>query len=192
GHGAPSGVHPNKLHSRVKVNFHQRVPYSTVGTLKKSMEFEAVVEIFSEILEFQRINFQYANPTAYDEVRVFADVLPLNTASPVYPFAGFMMNFRVVTDAHKDSKDAKWCLIILVKDGEEGQLCLHELGLKVDGQTGNILIFPSCWVTHFNLHFQGHQISLVLHTDKEGDEWVKDGGGWGDHIVRHHATYARE
>ncbi|KAJ6563104.1 hypothetical protein DFH09DRAFT_1035449 [Mycena vulgaris] len=192
GHGAPSDVHPNQLHTGVKVNFHQRIPYSTVETVKKSMEFEALVEIFSEVLEFQRLNFQHANPEAYDQVRVFADLLPLNTGSPVYPFAGFMMNFRVVTDGHKDPKDAKWCLIIFVKDGNGGHLCLHELGLKLDGKTGNILIFPSCWVTHFNTHFEGFRLSLVLHTDKEGDDWVEDGGGWASHVARHYSQYVRE
>ncbi|KAJ7485619.1 hypothetical protein FB451DRAFT_1023620 [Mycena latifolia] len=188
GDGAPQNIHPNHLHSGVKVNFHQRIPYSTVETVKKTMEFEALVEIFEEVFEFQR----HANPLAFDQVRVFADVLPLNTGSPVYPFAGFMMNFRVVTDAHKDAKDAKWCMIAFVKEGKGGHLCLHELGLKIDGQTGNILVFPSCWVTHFNTHFVGLRASLVLHTDREGDGWAENGGGWGDHVARHYASYIRK
>ncbi|KAJ7742005.1 hypothetical protein DFH07DRAFT_750646 [Mycena maculata] len=192
GHGAPPGVHPNKLHHGVKVNFSQRVPYSSVDTVKKAMEFETLCDIFAEVLEFQRINFQRANPGAYKEVRVFADVLPLNAASPAYPFAGFMINFRVVTDAHKDSQDSKWCLIIFVKDGEGGHLCLHELGLKLDGKTGNIVIFPSCWITHFNCHFKGVRLSLVLHTDKAGDDWAKDSGGWAGHVVRHNIQYSRD
>ncbi|KAJ7462964.1 hypothetical protein FB451DRAFT_1404124 [Mycena latifolia] len=69
GHGTPADAHPNQLHKGVKVNFHQRIPVSTVKTIKKTMEFEALVEIFSEVLEFQRVNFQHANPVAYDQVR---------------------------------------------------------------------------------------------------------------------------
>ncbi|KAJ7273894.1 hypothetical protein C8J57DRAFT_1063015, partial [Mycena rebaudengoi] len=207
GHDAPTDVHPNKVYKPgVKVNFSQRIPVSTIDTLEKSEEFEGIVNIFAEVFEFQRINvrpfprflpllkilkFKHANPNAFDEVRMFADVLPLNSASPMYPFAGFMINLRVVTDAHKDSKDAKWCLIIFINDGEGGHLCLHELGLKINGKTGNLLAFPSCWITHFNTHFEGLRCTLVLHTDKDGLEWEKDGGGWGHHIVRHKVRYCR-
>jgi hypothetical protein len=116
---------------------------------------------------------------------MFADVLPLNTASPSYPFSGFMFNLRVVTDAHKDPKDKTWCEIIFLNECRGGHLCLHELGLKLNGKTGNILIFASCYITHFNSHFEGLRATLVLHTDKEGDKWADDGGGWGNHVARH-------
>ncbi|KAJ6552911.1 hypothetical protein B0H19DRAFT_930816 [Mycena capillaripes] len=192
GDGAPAGVHPNRLHRGVKVNSHQRIPCSSIDTVRKAMEFETISDIFSEPFEFQRVNLQHANPEAYDEIRQFADVLPLNATSPAYPFSGFMVNFRVVTDAHKDGLDSKWCLIIFVKQGEGGQTCLAELGLKVNGKTGVMLTFTSCWITHFNSHFVGKRCSVVLHTDKGGDSWVEDSGGWADHVVQHRVTYVRD
>jgi hypothetical protein len=33
-------------------------------------------------------------------------------------------------------------------------------------------------MTHFNLHFEGVRASLVLHSDKYGDQWVRDRNGW--------------
>ncbi|KAJ6467496.1 hypothetical protein C8R47DRAFT_990466 [Mycena vitilis] len=192
GDGAPSDVHPNKLHKGVKTNFHQRIPYSSIDTVQKAMEFEVISDIFSEAFEFQRVNLEHADHEAYDEIREFADVLPLNSTSPAYPYAGFMINFRVVTDAHKDGLDSKWCTIIFVKRGEGGHTCLRELGLKVNGKTGVILTFISCWVTHFNAHFVGERCSVVLHTDKGGEDWVDDSGGWADHVARHAVTYVRD
>ncbi|KAJ7136484.1 hypothetical protein C8R43DRAFT_820696, partial [Mycena crocata] len=181
GHGAPADTHPNNLQKGLKVNFDQRMPYSTVQTSKKTIEYEAIVEVFSEALEFQRIEvceFIRLNPGAYEEVRVFADVLPMNAASPAYPFAGFMFNLRVSTDAHKDRLDKRWCLLIYLTDCEGGAICLYELGFKLNCRTGHILIFPSCYITHFNTHFIGLRATLVLHTDLEGDKWDEDSGGW--------------
>ncbi|KAJ7624040.1 hypothetical protein DFH06DRAFT_1008676 [Mycena polygramma] len=192
GHGAPQNVHPNKIcKPDVKVNFNQRIPYTTIEGIQKSMEFEALVEIFHEVLEFQRINFERLRPETYNEMRIFADILPLNTSSPAYPFAGFMFNVRVATDAHKDSKDNEECEIIFINECTGGELCLYELGLKLNGKTGNILIFPSSYITHFNTHFEGLRASLVLHTDREGGQWEEDGGGWGAHVARHYPHYAR-
>ncbi|KAJ7764542.1 hypothetical protein DFH07DRAFT_939066 [Mycena maculata] len=192
GHGSPAGAHSHNLHKGVKVNHQQRTPYSSINTVQKAMEFETISEVFSEAFDFQRVNFQHANPEAFEEVRPFADALPLNSASPCYPFAGYMLNFRVVTDAHKDALDAKWCLIIFVKRGFGAELCLYELGVKVKGKTGNMLAFASRWTTHFNTHFQGQRCTLVLHTDKEGDDWAEDTGGWADHVARHVRRYARD
>ncbi|KAJ7487726.1 hypothetical protein B0H11DRAFT_1721046, partial [Mycena galericulata] len=191
GDGAPLDVHPNQIHRGRKVNHHQRIPYTSVDSIKKAMEFEAISDIFSEPFEFQRVNLQHSNPQAYEEIRQFADVLPLNATSPCYPFAGFMINFRVVTDAHKDGLDSQWCLIIFVKRGKGGHTCLWELGLRVNGKTGNMLNFMSRWVTHFNSHFEGKRCSLVLHTDREGKSWVENGGGWAGHLAMDLNTYTR-
>ncbi|KAF8189165.1 hypothetical protein K438DRAFT_1593487, partial [Mycena galopus ATCC 62051] len=180
GYGAPKGVHAHKIcKPQVKVNFSQRVPVCTVDTIQKSMEFEALSEVFGEVLEFQR----RLRPEAYNKMRMFADVLPLNTSSPSYPFGGFMFNLRVATDAHKDALDNEECEIIFAG---ESSICLYELGLKLKCRMGHILIFPSCYITHFNSHFKGLRATLVLHTDREGNQWEKDAGGWDTHIVRHY------
>lgn len=42
----------------------------------------------------------------------------------------------------------------------------------------DMVFFPSCDITHFNLDFEGIRLSLVLHSDKYGDQWVRSGNGW--------------
>jgi hypothetical protein len=63
-------------------------------------------------------------------------------------------------------------------------VCLHELGLVIKLEAGDVLVFPSCNITHFNLHFTGKRGSLVLHSDRQGGRWVKDCNGWERHIMR--------
>ncbi|KAJ7452866.1 hypothetical protein FB451DRAFT_969195, partial [Mycena latifolia] len=179
GDGSPEDVHPNKVYKTdCKVNFGQRGPYASQESLEHSMEYEALVEVFGEAMEFQRANFEHIPPSEYNEVSIFCDVLPLNALAPAYPFSGFALNLRVATDGHRDPLDKKFCLIIGFTDCEGGELCLFELGLVVELRTGVVFIFPSCYVTHFNLHFKGLRATLVLHSDKHGDKWAADGGGW--------------
>jgi hypothetical protein len=67
-----------------------------------------------------------------------------------------------------------------------GQLCLLETGFSFDLQMGDVLVFPSCDLTHFNLHFSGMRATLVLHSDRHGDDWAGDDcNGWAAHVVRH-------
>ncbi|KAJ7509286.1 hypothetical protein B0H11DRAFT_1901415 [Mycena galericulata] len=219
GDGAPLDVHPNQIHRGRKVNHHQRIPYTSVDSIKKAMEFEAISDIFSEPFEFQRVNgrsrvrvnpagFRVGSARVRVRVPILVDPKPFgqldmvtgyqrcfaaqcSATSPCYPFAGFMINFRVVTDAHKDGLDSQWCLIIFVKRGKGGHTCLWELDLRVNGKTGNMLNFMSRWVTHFNSHFEGKRCSLVLHTDREGKSWVENGGGWAGHLAMDLDTYTR-
>lgn len=44
------------------------------------------------------------------------------------------------------------------------------------------LIFTSHQISHFNLHYVGERASLVLHSDREGDAWVRDRNGWGSNV----------
>jgi hypothetical protein len=53
-----------------------------------------------------------------------------------------------------------------------------EPGLVLELRSGDMIIFPSTQVTHFNAHFSGYRVSFVLHTDKGGASWVKDFNGW--------------
>jgi hypothetical protein len=80
--------------------------------------------------------------------------------------------------------DKRICVVMPFGDWEGGELCLYELGLVIKLKPGDIVIFPSCDITHFNLHFTGLRGSLVLHSDKQGDSWVQDFNGWSAHITR--------
>jgi hypothetical protein len=136
-------------------------------------------------------------PDDYDALSMYVEALPLSAASPAYPFAGFVVNLCACTWAHRDSGDKNICLVAAFAplpgaDGKPtftgGHLCLYETGFSFDLQMGDILIFPSCDITHFNRHFEGSRGTLVLHSDRQGDGWVKDALGWGAHFVRHDSS----
>lgn len=83
----------------------------------------------------------------------------------------------VGTDGHRDAGDKTFCVVIPWGDWENGDLCLFEAGLVFAMKPWDVIIFPSCHITHFNLHFDGLRCSLVLHSDRAGDDW-KDHNGW--------------
>jgi hypothetical protein len=60
---------------------------------------------------------------------------------------------------------------------------LYEAGVVLELVMGDVVIFPSGHITHFNLDYKGTWCSIVMFTDKRGDEWVNSRNGWGHHIV---------
>ena len=84
----------------------------------------------------------------------------------------------MTTLVHRDPCDDKICLVLVISDCEEGDLCFVELGLVLGLRSGDMIVFRSTELTHFNAHFSGLCVSLVLHMDKDGASWVKDFNGW--------------
>ena len=118
-------------------------------------------------------------PSMYDHLEVTASLLPDNNTSAVRPFLGLVINMNVVTTTHRDSKDDQVCLVLAVGDFEGGELCLYEPGLVLPLRHGQFVVFRSCDITHFNLHYTGRRASVVLHTDREMSKWEKsDRNGW--------------
>lgn len=107
-----------------------------------------------------------------------ADVLPGNSCPPMYPFLGCVINFNVATRAHRDPKDKKYCLVLPIGEYTGGELCLVEPGLVLDVNQGDIVVFRSSEITHFNLHFSGLRASMVLQTDREMSAWSSHKNGW--------------
>jgi len=64
-----------------------------------------------------------------------------------------------------------------------GELCLFEPRLVFKLEPGDILVFPSSKITHFNLHMEGIRCSLVLQTDKELVRWTEERNGWANHMA---------
>ena len=62
-----------------------------------------------------------------------------------------------------------------------GALVLHELGLVLECQSGDMVVFSSSEISHFNLHFKGLRASLVYHSDRTFKSYVDDRNGWGNH-----------
>ena len=56
---------------------------------------------------------------------------------------------------------------------------LYELGIVVALCSGDIFMFESCSITHFNMPYTGYRGSLVLQTDAAITRYVANRNGWG-------------
>jgi hypothetical protein len=117
-------------------------------------------------------------PEMYSRLEAYITELPGNQHTPAYPFSGYVINVNVVTMAHRDGKDEIGCVLIVVGEHKGGELVLVEPGLVLELKNGDVLIFPSGRITHYNLHYEGTRASLVLHSDREGFGYAKDANGW--------------
>ena len=91
-----------------------------------------------------------------------ADLLPAGNLPAVYPFQSWVLNLNAATKAHRDKKDCGLCLVIPVGLFEGGELCMVETGLVLEVKSGDIVIFPSPDITHFNLHYKGKLIYCCI------------------------------
>lgn len=121
-------------------------------------------------------------PEIYDDLELFVNVLPLQEQSPAHPWGGFVININVSTSAHRDVGDKGVCAVFTFRRCEGGEIVFFEAGIVLESGDGDLVIFPSADLTHFNLHFQGLRSSLVLHSDRTGDDWGLNRNKWGQHV----------
>lgn len=185
GYNAPPDVHPHFIYKKgaTKTNHEQRRPYLAAALKKNPKEFEEMDSIISDIIELLCSTMIQEVPGSYETLQIFCELLPLNHRPRTFPFPGWVLNINVCTDGHKDTNDAEICVVIPGGPFRGGELVLHEAGLVLELVEGDILVFPSWKITHFNLHFEGSRLSIVLHSDKEVSSWNKDRNGWSGHIV---------
>jgi hypothetical protein len=201
GHDAPVGVHPKFLRrdGASRTNHSQLIPRVAKELMEHTREYDNLCNAFEELfawinekvrccalfsflkLNMERVQLRRSLPTTYENLCIFADVLPGNEVSPAHPFGGFVLNINVVTGAHRDVKDLELCLVLAVGNHTGGELCLVEPGLVLRLRNGDMAIFPSGRLTHFNLHYQGTRASVVLHSDYAGKIWGENRMGWQHH-----------
>jgi hypothetical protein len=143
----------------------------------------ALEEALNDICDYIHKLVAHYLPEEYTEIKAFVDVLPLNHVPASYPFSSFVINIHAATKGHKDGKDKKFCCVVPFGTWTQGQLVLYEPGIVLDLTLGDVVIFPSCHITHFNLHIDGVRCSLTLFSDNHGQDWVRFRNGWQDHIV---------
>ncbi|KAH9964003.1 hypothetical protein BJV74DRAFT_716264, partial [Russula compacta] len=150
GYDAPVGVHPNFLHREgaSKTNHYQLIPRVAAELMDHTCEYQNLCNSFEELFAWIK-----EKAYIYDELCIFADVLPGNKVSPSYPFCGIVLNINVTTAVHRDFKDLKICLVMDVGDHVGGELCLVEPGIVLRMRNGDMALFPSNRITHFNLHY---------------------------------------
>lgn len=129
-------------------------------------------------------------PDDHAVIGQFADVLPAGGFSPAYPFSGFVINFNVCTKIHRDMNDKTLCIVMAISsnDCEGGDICFLETGIRLQLLSGDMVIFPSNKISHFNLDFKGERASLVLHSDVTGDNWVVNRNNWAHSIFMNIGT----
>jgi hypothetical protein len=83
---------------------------------------------------------------------------------------------------HLDTKDLKkFCMLIPFSDGIGGNICFHEIGLRMSVSPGNVIPFMSGWLTHFNTPFKGRRIGFANYSEASLEAW-NDGNGWSGFI----------
>ncbi|KAJ6544865.1 hypothetical protein DFH09DRAFT_841075, partial [Mycena vulgaris] len=92
-------------------------------------------------------------PEDYKQLSIWCDALPLASDSPAAPFRGFVINLNTCTWAYHDKGDKHLYLVVPFGNCKGGQFCLYETGLPWDLRLGDVLVFHSCNLIHFNLHF---------------------------------------
>jgi hypothetical protein len=200
GDGTPSDADPSTLRKNGKhhVNTSQNVPRASLELKENSREHHMIIEAFGPVFEwinqlvcyvflFTFLALTYFQlkqllPDSYETLSYLVEALPNCDISPVYPFSGFVLNVNVSTRIHRDWGDEDICLILVLADCFGGELCLLELGIVLKLSTGDIVVFKSAAISHFNLHYTGKRASMVFHTDKSARSWAKDRNGW-DHNI---------
>ncbi|PBK65051.1 hypothetical protein ARMSODRAFT_892364 [Armillaria solidipes] len=184
GKGAPSDIHPHKLHCQGKKgNPNQRLPHYGKQVNEDPDRFELIRNVLKPLIGFIRDRLKHILPKEYKLLEDFADNLTMNEDSAAHPLSGFVLNFKACTSAHRDTGDLLICVVIPFGDFEGGELCLFELGLVSKLRAWDAFVFSSVDITHFNLHYSGVRGSLVLHTDREAVGYTKDYNGWINHIA---------
>ena len=121
-------------------------------------------------------------PEEYNVLMRIIDHLPGNSYPPTAPFASFVLNLNIRTEAHRDKKDKDVCLVLPIGEFEGGGLVMFEQGLVLELRAGDIAVFRSAETTHFNMEYSGQRASLVLQTDSAFNKWEEGRNGWADNV----------
>ncbi|KAF8870153.1 hypothetical protein CPB84DRAFT_1661993, partial [Gymnopilus junonius] len=149
GYGAPSTADPSTLQrdGRRPVNTSLNVP-------RLSKEIKDNQEVYQMLLDALRPVFEWIYATThFSPCPSSVQFLPNSTTSPVYPFAGFVLNVNVSTCMHRDTGDKDICLVLIISDCVGGELVLVEPSVILRMRSGDVVVFPSKAFTHLNLHF---------------------------------------
>lgn len=107
----------------------------------------------------------------YQELPYYQDLLS-------YPFTNLVVNLGAETNGHIDSQDDELCVTLPFGCWKGGELSFYELGIVLELRPGDVVIFPSNRITHFNLWMEGFRGSIVLSTDSRMKGWIDGRNGW--------------
>jgi hypothetical protein len=103
------------------------------------------------------------------------------TDLPLWPFSGVAFNWYAHSKVHMDGGDGPYAVLTVSGNFKGGYVCLAGLNLSFELRPGEVIIFNSRRVPHFNLSYEGERHSFVFYTQHLLDAWVADGNGWDGH-----------
>ncbi|TFK59691.1 hypothetical protein BDN72DRAFT_905623 [Pluteus cervinus] len=169
-----------KKDKKKKANTAQFIPRASGEIRDHPAKYGAMQQMMAPVFTFIDKLVEKHLPEDHKDLKEFVEALPGNAVSPASPFSGFVINLNAVTQAHRDWNDQSICVVTVISDPdcEGGELVLVEPGLVLDLKCGDMVIFPSSQLSHFNLHFKGIRASVVCHSDKYATSWLADRNGW--------------
>ncbi|TFK79589.1 hypothetical protein K466DRAFT_465735, partial [Polyporus arcularius HHB13444] len=155
GRDAPHQIHPLKLYlaKKSRTNHAQMVPYRSKECSLFPDEYDNLCNCLDQVFEWLQNKMESRLPGLVLQIRGFAEILPGNERSPSYPFSGFVLNLNACTKVHRDAKALHACLVMAFGEFDDGELCLVEPGFVVDLRSGDMTVFQSNKVSHFNLRY---------------------------------------
>ncbi|KAG2158724.1 uncharacterized protein EDB93DRAFT_1245956 [Suillus bovinus] len=175
GNEAPKEVQPWLLEKEgMRTNYQQVIPYISKDLRKHQHIYSTISHVYAELFEWMETFLQ----EEFEMLMEVVSMLPGNHSPPFAPFISLVTNINVRTKAHRDGQDRHLCLVIPIGHFQGGALCLLENGLVLELRSGDVVLFRSSEVTHFNLDYNGARVSPVFQTDREFSAWLKNQNGW--------------
>ncbi|KAG0705936.1 hypothetical protein DFH29DRAFT_764196, partial [Suillus ampliporus] len=134
-------------------NHGQVIPYISQDLQQHRRTYGTISKVYGELFEWVRQLMENYLQEEFEILMDVTSVLPGNTLPPIILFISLVININVHTKTHRDSGNQHLCLVIPIGHFEGGALCLLENGLVLELRNGDIAIFRSSEVTHFNLDY---------------------------------------
>ncbi|TFY51009.1 hypothetical protein EVG20_g11213 [Dentipellis fragilis] len=194
GSEAPSGAYPfatahYEAHGdEFHLNYSQLSPYMARELKENTPLYNSFLESCTDIFNWVSETVLLNCPDEVESLELVLEELPVSGSSPFHPWASLVVNFKVITRAHRDYHDNNLCGVLALGNFVGGELVLYEQGLVIPLQSGDLVIFPSHRTTHFNLHAVGSRASFVFTTDQELDSWALNNNGFDGSIIMNGAN----
>ncbi|KAA1480070.1 hypothetical protein DENSPDRAFT_745149, partial [Dentipellis sp. KUC8613] len=158
GSKAPQGAYPyataryDAHGGEFRLNYSQLSPCAARELKDNTPLYNSFLESCTDIFNWVSETVTLNCPDDIDSLELVLEKLPVSASSPFHPWASLVVNFKIVTRAHRDYHDKNLCGVLALGNFKGGELVLYEQGLVIPLQAGDLVIFPSHNTTHFNLH----------------------------------------
>ncbi|KLO18442.1 hypothetical protein SCHPADRAFT_886155 [Schizopora paradoxa] len=150
--------------------FRTLTPHSSLEKVENE-EIYVGISKMKETFDFLRQATEHYLPDEYIEQETLTNDLALNQTSPFHPFTGVVLNINCCSFVHRDFMDHRICIVVPFGNWDGGELVFEELGLVFELSQGDVILFRSEMLTHYNLEYNGTRGSLVVHSDSHLKKW---------------------